>query len=199
MPPGLRHVQEVVTIAPPSLRPAATHSSSPGKSRQPPSPRAVFQPDQMDTLVSGHRQQIRRSGQNNSQFKDKKVFLLSGNFFHDKLTAARGWRTEFLTQMGFTVSDLAEFAVDDHQAAIPDKVTDVLGSADILIWTTEKRFGQTALSLADPVIAGLPATRATATYSQLKRPRRGVAFSDPRCRIRWWPNNFHPLLSRALG
>lgn len=190
--------KKLSTIAPTIAQAGSDAFFEPWKEQATAVARAVFQPDQMDTLVSDIDSKFAEAAKNNSQFKDKKVFLLSGNFFHDKLTAARGWRTEFLTQMGFTVSDLAEFAVDDHQAAIPhDKVTDVLGGADILIWTTESDSEQAAL-LADPVIAGLPATKSNRNVFTTKDLAGAIAFGSPLS----YPvvaEQLPPLLSRALG
>jgi len=142
--------------------------------------RAVFQADQMTKLISDVDNKFGEVATNNSQFKDKKAFLLSGTFFRDTVTAGHGWRTEFLTQMGFQIPDsLTEFATNDHQAAIPrDKLASVLDEADVLIWTTESDPEQAAL-LADPTIAGLAATKANRNIFTTKDLAGAIAFSSP--------------------
>ncbi len=82
---------------------------------------AVFHADHMTQLIREVDDKFSTAGKNNSSFKDKKALLLSGSFFGDTLTATLpGWRTEFLSQMGFTIPDsITSFAADDHRAMIP--------------------------------------------------------------------------------
>lgn len=190
--------QKLSTIAPTIAQGGGDAFFEPWKDQAGAVARAVFESEQMSKIVSTIGDKFAEVANNNSQFKDKKVFLLSGNFFHDRLTAARGWRTEFLTQMGFSVPDLSEFGTDDHQAAIPrDKLADVLNEADVLIWTTEADAEQAAL-LADPVVAGLPATKNNRNVFTTKDLAGAIAFGSPLS----YPvvaEQLPPLLSRALG
>jgi iron complex transport system substrate-binding protein len=157
---------------------------------------AVFQGRQMKQLISAVDDKFAGVAKNNPAFKDKKAVLLAGTFFGGTLAATLpGWRTDFLTTMGFQVPDsIRAFAVDDHQATIPrDKLADALGSADVLIWSTESDADQAAL-LADPAVAALT-TRNIFTGKDLAG---AIAFASPLS----YPlvaDQLPPLLSRALG
>jgi iron complex transport system substrate-binding protein len=156
---------------------------------------AVFQATQMKQLIAGIDGKFADVAKNNTAFKDKKALLLAGTFVGDTLSATLpGWRTDFLTTMGFQVPDsISAFAVDDHRAAIPrDKLADALKSADVLIWSTESDADQAAL-LADPAVAALTA-RNIFTGKDLAG---AIAFASPLS----YPlvaDQLPPLLSRAL-
>jgi len=113
---------------------------------------AVFKADDMAKLIAGVDEKFAGVGKNNPQFAGKKVLLLGGTFYEDSVRVTTpGWRTEFLTNMGFTVPDTAG-------ALVPrEKMASVLDGADVLIWTTERDDEQAAL-LADPIVAKLQAT-----------------------------------------
>jgi iron complex transport system substrate-binding protein len=97
---------------------------------------AVFKNDDMQALIAGVDEKFMGAGNNNPQFAGKKVMLLQGTLGRDGAQVMTpGWRTDFLTQMGFVVAD----SVDD---------------ADVLIWSTESDEEQAAL-LADPTVAKL--------------------------------------------
>lgn len=157
---------------------------------------AVFQGKQMKQLIADIDSKFADVAKNNAAFKDKKAVLLAGTFFDGTLTATLpGWRTDFLTAMGFQVIDsIQAFAVDDHRAAIPhDKLADTLDSADVLIWSTESDAEQAAL-LADPAVAALGA-RNIFTGKDLAG---AIAFASPLS----YPvvaDQLPPLLSRALS
>jgi iron complex transport system substrate-binding protein len=161
---------------------------------------AVFQGKQMKQLISAVDDKFADVAKNNSAFKDKKALLLAGSFFGGTLTATLpGWRTEFLTAMGFGVPDTIQaYAVDDHQAAIPhDKLADALASADVLIWSTESDADQAAL-LADPAVAALVATKGHHNVFTGKDLAGAIAFASPLS----YPlvaDRLPPLLSRALS
>ena len=113
---------------------------------------AVFKADEMATLIAGVDQKFADVGKNNPQFAAKKVLVLGGMFYQDSVRVTTpGWRTDFLTNMGFTIPDTGGELVPR------DKMASVLDGADVLIWTTESDDEQAAL-LADPVIAKLRAT-----------------------------------------
>jgi len=161
---------------------------------------AVFQADKMKQLITDVDTKFADVAKNNAGFKDKKAILLAGSFYADTLTATlRGWRTDFLTEMGFQIPDsIAAFAVDDHRAAIPrDKLADSLDAADVLIWSTESDADQAAL-LADPAVAALTATKQNRNVFTGKDLAGAIAFSSPLS----YPlvaDQLPPLLSRALA
>ncbi len=161
---------------------------------------AVFQPDKMKQVIAGVDTRFADVAKSNPGFKDKKALLLAGSFYGGTLTATLpGWRTEFLTEMGFQIPDgLGAFAVDDHRAAIPrDKLGEALDGADVLIWSTESDADQAAL-LADPGVAALGATRKNRNVFTGKDLAGAIAFASPLS----YPvvaDQLPPLLSRALG
>jgi len=113
---------------------------------------AVFKADDMTKLIAAVGDKFASVGKNNPQFAGKKVLLLGGTFYEDSVRVTTpGWRTDFLTEMGFTIPDTGGGLVSR------DKMASVLDVADVLIWTTESDDEQAAL-LADPVVAKLQAT-----------------------------------------
>jgi iron complex transport system substrate-binding protein len=137
---------------------------------------AVFQHDQMKSLINGIDQSFARVADKYPQFKNKKVLLLEGKLHQDNVVATTGWRTEFLTQMGLVVADsIAPFAVDPLRAFIPrDKIKTVLDAADLLIWTTDSDADQAEL-LANPDVAALRARSVFTTKDQAG----AIAFASP--------------------
>ena len=138
--------------------------------------RAVFQPDQMKSLITGVDQKFAAVADKYPQFKSRKVLLLQGKLHQDNVVATTGWRTEFLTQMGLAIADgISPFAVDQQRAFIPrDKIKSVLGAADLLIWTTESDADQAAL-LANPDVASLRERSVFTTQDQAG----AIAFASP--------------------
>jgi iron complex transport system substrate-binding protein len=121
---------------------------------------AVLKFDEMRTLVSALDDKFVNAGKNNASFSGKKVFVLRGAFVGDALQITpAGWRTDFLTQMGFVIPDGIDNYAKGNEALVPrDRAATVLDEADALIWTTESDEEQAAL-LADPTFAQLKATR----------------------------------------
>jgi iron complex transport system substrate-binding protein len=138
--------------------------------------RAVFQPDQMKSLIGGVDQKFAAVADKYPQFKNKRVLLLQGRLHQDNVVATTGWRTEFLTQMGLAVADsIKPLAVDPQRAFIPrDQIKPVLGAADLLIWMTESDGDQAAL-LANPDVAALKANSVFTTKDQAG----AMAFASP--------------------
>ena len=67
---------------------------------------AVFKADDMAKLIAGIDEKFAGVGKNNPQFAGKKVLLLGGTFYEDNVrVTTAGWRTDFLTNMGFTIPD----------------------------------------------------------------------------------------------
>ncbi len=137
---------------------------------------AVFQPDQMKSLIGNVEHSFAGVADKYPQFKNKRVLLLEGKLSQDNAVATTGWRTEFLTQMGLVVADsITSLAVDPQHALVPaDKIKSVLGAADLLIWTTDSDADQGAL-LANPDIAALKARSVFTTKDQAG----AIAFSSP--------------------
>jgi iron complex transport system substrate-binding protein len=121
---------------------------------------AVFKDAEMTALIAGIDDRFVKAGKDNPSFSGKKAFLVRGTFFGDaaQITPA-GWRTDFLTQMGFVIPDGIDNYVKGSEALVPrDRAASVLDEADVLIWTTESDEEQAAL-LADPTFAQLKATK----------------------------------------
>jgi len=148
---------------------------------------AVFKSDEMAGLVSGVEDAFKTKATDNPGFAGKTAMLLRGTLDRESAhTTPPGWRTDFLTQMGFTVPDVPEFVPREQMAA-------VLRGADVLIWTTESDAEQAAL-LADPVIATLPADRQVFTGRELAG---AIAFASP-LSYPFVADALPPLLTRAL-
>jgi iron complex transport system substrate-binding protein len=137
---------------------------------------AVFQADQMKSLIGGVDQRFAGVAEKNPRFKGKKALLLQGRLREDNVVAITGWRTEFLTQMGLAIADsVTPFAVDQQRAFIPrDKVKSALAAADLLIWTTDSEDDHRAL-LADPDVAAQQARSVFTTKDQAG----AIAFASP--------------------
>jgi iron complex transport system substrate-binding protein len=113
---------------------------------------AVFKADDMAALIAGVDEKFTTAGKNNPQFAGKQVLLLGGTFYQDSVRVTTpGWRTDFLTNMGFTIPDTGGELIPR------DKMASVLDGADVLIWSTESDDEQAAL-LGDPIVAKLRAT-----------------------------------------
>lgn len=141
---------------------------------------AVFQADQMKSLITDVDNKFTDVANANPQFKDKKAVLVQGSFYRDNVVATLGWRTAFLTQMGFALPDnITQFGVDDSRAFIPrDKAVDALGAADVLIWTTESDDEQAQL-VADPTFVQLRSTIQKRNVFTGKDLAGAIGFSSP--------------------
>jgi iron complex transport system substrate-binding protein len=160
---------------------------------------AVFQADQMKSLIADVDRKFTDVASANSQFKDKKVLLVQGTFYQDSMVATLpGWRTEFLTQMGFAIPDsIKQFGIDDHRAVIPrDKAVDALGAVDALIWTTESDEEQARLE-ADKTFQQLRSTISRRNVYTGKDLSGAIAFSSP-LSLPVVAAQLPPLLSAAL-
>ena len=137
------------------------------------------------------RQVSARVGKNNPQFAGRKVLLLGGSFYEDGVRITTpGWRTDFLTNMGFTIPDTGGELVPRANMA------SVLDGADVLIWTTESDDEQAAL-LADPIVAKLRATIANRNVFTGKDLAGAIAFASTLS----YPvvaDQLPPMLVRAL-
>ena len=153
---------------------------------------AVFKHDDMQTLIAGVDEKFKTVGTNNPQFAGKKVLLLSGTFYQDSVRVTeKGWRTDFLTQMGFAIPDTGGWLIPR------DKMVSVLDEADVLIWSTESDEEQAAL-LADPTIAKLRATVQNRNVFTGKELAGAIAFASTLS----YPvvaDRLPPLIAKALA
>ena len=153
---------------------------------------AVFKADEMAKLVAAVDDKFAAVGKNNPQFAGKKALLLGGTFFEDNVRVTTpGWRTDFLTAMGFSVPDAGAGLVKR------DTMASVLDDADVLIWTTESDDEQAAL-LADPIVAKLRATAQNRNVFTGKDLAGAIAFASTLS----YPvvaDQLPPLISKALA
>ncbi|WP_218033367.1 ABC transporter substrate-binding protein [Mycobacterium botniense] len=156
---------------------------------------AVFQADQMASLIDAVDAKFAGIAQKNPQFKGKKVLLLQGGLSDGNVVATMpGWRTEFLTQMGLVIAEsITPYGVD-YRAFIPhDHVAEVLGAADVLIWTTDSPEDQHALL----AVADVAALRARSIFTT-KDQAGAIAFASPLS----YPlvaDQLPPLIAKILG
>jgi iron complex transport system substrate-binding protein len=133
---------------------------------------AVFKADDMAALIAAVDQKFAGIGKSNPQFAGKKVLLLGGTFYQDSVRiTAPGWRTDFLTNMGFTIPDTGGELVPRARMA------SILDGADVLIWKTESDEEQAAL-LADPSVAKLQTTIAKRNIFTGKELAGAIAFAS---------------------
>jgi iron complex transport system substrate-binding protein len=153
---------------------------------------AVFKADDMTNLIAGVDTKFADVGKNNPQFAGKKVLLLGGTFYQDSVRITTpGWRTDFLTNMGFTIPD------SGGELVPRDKMASVLDGADVLIWTAESDEEQAAL-LADPVVAKLRATVQNRNVFTGKDLAGAIAFASALS----YPvvaDQLPPLIAKALA
>jgi iron complex transport system substrate-binding protein len=141
---------------------------------------AVFQADQMKSLIEAVDKQFAAVAQKNPQWQGKKALLMQGTLWQGTVVATlAGWRTDFLNQMGLVIADSIKPFGSDHRAVIPrDHIKAVLDSADVVIWTTESPDDQKAL-LADPEVAASQATAQHRHIFTTKDQAGAIAFSSP--------------------
>lgn len=139
---------------------------------------AVFQADQMKSLVNAVDQKFAAVAQQYPQWKGRTALLLEGRLAQGTVVATAGWQTDFLTQMGLVIADSIKQFGDDHRAVIPrERIKSVLDSADVLIWTTESPEEQQAL-LADPEVAQSQATTQNRHVFTTKDLAGAIAFAS---------------------
>jgi iron complex transport system substrate-binding protein len=149
--------------------------------------KAVFRADQMTRMIDGVDAKFAAIAQTNADFKNRTALLLDGRFSGDTISATvSGWRTDFLTAMGFQTAD--------RPGEIPrTELADALEGIDVLIWRTEDETEQ-ALLLAEPAIAGL---RNRNVFTTLELAG-AIAFASPLS----YPvvaEQLPPLLAHALN
>lgn len=160
---------------------------------------AVFKFDEMAALVKAVDDKFSAVASNNQQFAGKKVLLLQGTLVDDNAVATiAGWRTDFLTQMGFVVPDEINAFARDHRAYIPrDQMVSVLDTADVLVWTTESDEDRARLA-TDPTVMALKATAGQRNVFTGKDLAGAIAFSSP-LSLPVVADQLPPALAKALG
>ena len=95
--------------------------------------------DMVQSLITAADNRFPAVAKANPQFRGKNALLLQGTIFQDQVRATLpGWRTDFLTQMGFRIPDsINAFTIDEHRFIPRDQIVSVLNTADVLIWTTQ--------------------------------------------------------------
>lgn len=159
---------------------------------------AVFQADQMKSLVDAVDHKFASVAQRYPQWVGKKALLLHGKLWQGMVVATMaGWQTDFLNDMGLVVSDSIKPYSDSHGAIPRDHIKAVLDSADVLIWLTESAEDEQAL-LADPEIAASQATAQKRHLFTTKEQAGAIAFASPLS----YPlvaDQLPPLISKILG
>ncbi len=160
---------------------------------------AVFQANQMKSLIDAVDKQFADIAVKYPQWKGKKVLLMQGRLWRGTVVATvAGWRTDFLTEMGLSVTDSIKPFGTDHRAVIPrDQIKAVLDSADVVIWSTESPDDQKAL-LADPEVAASQATAQNRHIFTTKDLAGAIAFASPLS----YPvvaDQLPPLIGKILG
>ena len=160
---------------------------------------AVFQSDQMKSLIDAVDKKFTTVSQKNPQWVGKKALLMQGSLWQGTVVATMaGWRTDFLNQMGLVIADSIKPLGTDHRAVLPrDHIKAVLDSADVLIWTTENPDDQKAI-LADPDVAASQATAQNRHIFTTKDQAGAIAFASPLS----YPlvaDQLPPLIGKILG
>jgi iron complex transport system substrate-binding protein len=160
---------------------------------------AVFQADQMKSLMEGIDQKFSDIGKKNQQWTGKKSLLMHGVLAQGTVAATMaGWRTDFLNQMGLVISDTIKPFGTGERAVIPrDHIKSVLESADVVIWTTQSPDDQKVI-LADPEVAGSLTTAQNRHIFTTKDQAGAIAFASPLS----YPviaDQLPPLIAKILG
>ncbi len=140
---------------------------------------AVFKFDEMTKLVADVDAKFTDVGKNNPTFTGKKVVVVSATTYQDEYDVTPpGWRTEFLTQLGFAVPDSVNAFVKDDRAQVPrEKLASVLDAADVVVWKTQSDEEQAAL-IADPTFAALKSTKTNKNVFTGKDLAGALAFTS---------------------
>jgi iron complex transport system substrate-binding protein len=164
---------KLTAIAPTIAQSGADAFFEPWKDQATTVGQAVFKAADMAALITGVDEKFAAVGKNNPQFAGKKALLLAGTFYQDSVRVTEsGWRTDFLTNMGFTIPDTGGWLIPR------DKMATALDDADVLIWTTESDDEQAAL-LGDPDVAKLRATVQKRNVFTGKDLSGAIAFASP--------------------
>lgn len=121
--------------------------------------KAVYKSEEMAGVLDAVEQKFAAVAQANPGFAGRPVALMNiGSPVDPHADAVAGWRTEFLTAMGFTVVDADQ--------------------ADVVIWCTDSDDQRTVL-LADPKVAALRATRNGRNIFTTPELAAAIAYASP--------------------
>ncbi len=160
---------------------------------------AVFKTDEMTRSVAAVDEKFSAVAQANPTFRDRTALLLDGRLAGEAVTATvDGWRTDFLTAMGFQVPPSAKNlpATGQHVTIPRADLAHVTDGADVLIWCTTSDDEKAAL-LADPTVAKLRATTLGNNVFTTADLAAAIAFASPLS----YPlvaDQLPPLLASAL-
>lgn len=159
--------QRLAAIAPTVPQSAGDAFFEPWKTQAEAIGQAVHREQRMRSLIADVDRRFSDVAAAHPGFKGKRALLLQPGLDRGELVAARGWRIEFLTQMGLTVPDTT--------TAIPtERIKDTLANTDVLIWTADDD-AQRQLLLANPDIAAAAARSIFTTTEQ----GGAIAFASP--------------------
>ena len=152
---------------------------------------ATFHHDDMTKMVSDIDASLKKVKDDHPEFANKTVLLLDGRVdAGGARVTGPAWRRAFLTDMGLTLADADGIIA-------PDRLGQVLDSADVVIWATESDEEQAAL-LADPIVAAAPATTRKHTVFTGKELAGAIAYAS----VLSYPvvvDRLPPLIAAALS
>ncbi len=159
---------------------------------------AVFRPEAMKSQINAIDAAFTNVARMYPQFRGRSIASLQGStHWQDSAIATRsGWKTEWLTQMGFVIpAELDAFGrPDDDRAYIPiDQIGSALGGLDVLLWRTESDADIAALQ-AIPAIAAFGDRNVFTTGEQAA----AIAFASP-LSFPLVADQLPPLLARAVN
>lgn len=159
---------------------------------------AVFRPEAMKSQIEAIDAAFTNIARTFPQFQGKSIASLQGSTrWQDSAIATRaGWKTEWLTQMGFVIpAGLDAFGrADDDRAYIPvDQIDAALGGVDVLLWRTESEADVAALQ-AIPAVAAFGNRNVFTTREQ----SAAIAFTSP-LSFPLVADQLPPLLARAVS
>lgn len=161
--------------------------------------RAVFKSAEMDAVIKAVDEKFAAVAAANPLLASKTAIYLQGTLQDGQAVAYRsGSTTEFLTALKMTVpTELNSYARGDLLAYLPtDKLSSVLGSADVLLWGTDSDAEEAALR-ADPAIAALGASRLKHSVFTGNVLTGAINFSSP-LSLTYVADTVVPLLTAAL-
>ena len=121
---------------------------------------AVGKEAEVTELVANVRQQFTDAAAAHPEFAGvPAIFLQNAIYDGSAIAYQKGLSTDFLTDLGFDIPmDIDAFATEGGQAYIPVEQLNVLDSADVLIWGTEKDADRLELEEV-PLFSSLPAVQ----------------------------------------
>ena len=160
----------------------------------------AFQGPRMTELIKTVDDGFSAAGTAHPSFTGTKALLLGGStdWENSVRVSTEGWRTEFLTRLGFHIPKVDGTPAGDGRVLVPlDRIDGALDGADVLIWTTESDEERDRL-LAVPQIAALAATKAGRNVFTDRELAGAIAYSSV-LSLPVVADRLPPLLAAALG